>query len=422
MNISVIGTGYVGLVAGVCFAKKGHKVIGVDIDQQKVDNINNKIPPIYEEGLKDLMNETVDTGSFRATTDLKGAVVNSDVTFIGVGTPSREDGSINLDYLLSAVNAVAEALKEKNSYHVIVIKSTVTPGTTESLIPIIEEKSGKRHGNDFAVAMNPEFLKEGFAIHDFLEPDRIVIGVSDKKAAEVLANVYSVLDAPLVMMSSTKAAEMVKYTSNSLLATKISFANEVGDICKKLNVDVYEVMKGVGLDHRLGPYFLNAGPGFGGSCFPKDVHALIAVAKAIGFNPKLLNAVLEVNHDQPLRVVELARKKGLKDRIAVLGLAFKPGTDDIRETPSIPIIHELLKEGKHVIAYDPKAMENTKKVLPNIEYAGSAQEAVSKADMVIIVTHWDEFRNDNMYRGKVVIDTRDIIKDKTNIDYEGLCW
>jgi UDPglucose 6-dehydrogenase len=422
VNISVIGTGYVGLVAAVCFAKRGHKVIGVDVVQDKVDKINSKIPPIYEEGLQELLSETIDNGSFRATTDIKGAVLNSNVTFIGVGTPSREDGSINLDYLHGAVKAIAEALREKHEYHVIVVKSTVIPGTTQSLVPMIEEISGKKLGQGFGIAMNPEFLKEGYAIKDFLEPDRIVIGVSDQKVANTLQEVYSVIDGPLVLMSSTKSAEMVKYASNSLLATKISFSNEVGDICKKLGVDVYEVMKGVGMDKRLGPYFLNAGPGFGGSCFPKDVHALVAVAQSVGFEPKILNAVLAVNAEQPLRAVELAKRKGLRNNIAVLGLAFKPGTDDIRETPAVPIIQALLKEGKHVIAYDPEAMENTKKVLPDIEYAGSAKEAVSKAEMVIIVTDWPEFKNDNMYRGKVVIDTRDIIADKTDIDYEGLCW
>ncbi|MBW2995198.1 UDP-glucose/GDP-mannose dehydrogenase family protein [Candidatus Woesearchaeota archaeon] len=422
MNISIIGSGYVGLVSAVCFAKKGHKVECVDVDKEKVDKINQKIPPIYEEGLHELLSETIDNKSLKATTNLKNAVLNSDITFIAVGTPSREDGSINLDYLNAAAKSIAETLKEKNTYHVIVVKSTVVPGTTDSLIPIIEQVSGKKCNKDFGIAMNPEFLKEGFAIRDFMAPDRIVIGVSDQKTAEVLNQVYAPFESTILVMSSTKAAEMVKYTSNSLLATKISFANEVGDICKKLGVDVYEVMKGVGLDHRLGPYFLNAGPGFGGSCFPKDVHALIAVAKSVEFNPKLLNAVLEVNHDQPYRVVELARKKGLRNNIAVLGLAFKPGTDDIRETPAITIIQELKKEGKHVIAYDPQAMDNTKKVLPDIEYTGSAKEAIDKAEMVIIVTHWDEFRNDDLYRGKVVIDARDIIKDRKDIDYEGLCW
>ena len=223
-------------------------------------------------------------------------------------------------------------------------------------------------------------------------------------------------------MSSLRAAEMVKYTSNSLLATKISFANEVGDICKRLGIDVYEVMRGVGLDHRLGPYFLNAGPGFGGSCFPKDVSALIHKAEEVNFNAKLLKMVLEVNHDQPYRVVDLARKKGLRDNIAVLGLSFKPGTDDIRFTPAKPIIEELLKEGKNVIAYDPKAIENMRQIFPNVRYTASAKEAVDNAEMVIIVTHWDEFKDDSLYAGKVVVDSRDIVKDRTCCDYEGLCW
>jgi UDPglucose 6-dehydrogenase len=422
MNISIIGTGYVGLVAGVCFAKKGNKVACVDVDQSKVDKINQKIPPIYEEGLQELLNETINSGNLWSTIDIRNSVLNSEITFIAVGTPPKADGSADLSYIYQAAKGIGEALRDKNAYHVIVVKSTVIPGTTDSLIPIIEAASGKKCNVNFGMAMNPEFLKEGFAIEDFMVPDRVVVGVSELRVADVLKKAYGPFKAPIVFMSATKAAEMVKYTSNSLLATKISFANEMGDICKKIGVDVYEVMHAVGMDRRLGPYFLEAGPGFGGSCFPKDVHAIIAVAKSIGFNPKLLNAVLEVNHDQPYRVMDLARKKGLRANIAVLGLAFKPGTDDIRETPAITIIQEILKEGKHVIAYDPQAMDNMRKLFPSIEYAKSAKEAIDKSEMVIIVTHWDEFKNDNLYRGKVVIDTRDIIHDKTNIDYEGLCW
>lgn len=422
MNICVVGTGYVGLVAGVCFAKKGNKVVCVDVDKEKVDKINNSIPPIFEAGLSQFLSEVRERGNFGATLDLKQAVLESDVTFIAVGTPQSEDGSVNLNYLNEAVKNIGTALRDKEGYHIIVIKSTVVPGTSDSLIPILEKASGKKHGEAFGVCMNPEFLKEGFAIHDFLEPDRIVIGYSDKRAGDIISDLYKNFNAAIVRTSSLKAAEMIKYTSNSLLATKISFANEIGDICKKFGIDVYEVMKGVGLDHRLGPYFLNAGPGFGGSCFPKDIHALISIAEKDNFNPKLLKTVLEVNRNQPYRVVELAKKKGLKNKIAVLGLAFKPGTDDIRESPAITIVQELLKEGKQVIAYDPEAMENTKKVLPDISYANSAKEAIDSAEMVIIVTHWDEFRDDSLYKGKVVIDTRDIIKDKSGIDYEGLCW
>jgi UDPglucose 6-dehydrogenase len=394
----------------------------VDVEQEKVDKINQKLPPIYETGLQELLNETIDNGNLRATLDLKDAVLNSEITFIAVGTPMRYDGTANLDYLHDAARKIADALKDKNSYQVIVVKSTVVPGTTEDLIPVIEQISGKKCNQDFGIAMNPEFLKEGFAIEDFMKPDRTVIGVSEQRVADILKTLYGVFEGPVVVMSSPKAAEMVKYTSNSLLATKISFANEIGDICKKLGVDVYEVMKGVGLDRRLGPYFLNAGPGFGGSCFPKDVHAIVAVAKDVGIEPKLLNSVLDVNRDQPYRVIDLAKKKGLPQNIAILGLAFKAGTDDIRYTPAITIIEELLKCEKHVIAYDPEAMENSKKVFPNIEYTRSAKEAIDKAEMVIIVTDWDEFKNDDLYRGKVIIDTRDIVKDRSDMDYEGLCW
>jgi UDPglucose 6-dehydrogenase len=422
MNISIIGTGYVGLVAGVCFAKKGNNVVCVDVIQEKVDKINNRIAPIYEHGLPELLKEVVESGHLSATTDLRNAVVNSEVTFIAVGTPPREDGSANLDYIYEAARSIADALKYKNSYHVIVVKSTVAPGTTRSIITIIEQCSGKKNVQNFGMAMNPEFLKEGVAINDFMYPDRVVVGSDDPKALDVLEEIHKPFTNKIVRMSNPDTAEMVKYTSNALLATKISFTNEMGDLCKRLGIDVYEVMKAVGMDKRIGPYFLEAGPGFGGSCFPKDVHALIAKAHQLGFETKLLRTVLEVNKEQPHYAFELAKKKGLRDKIAILGLAFKPGTDDIRDTPAIPIIEEILKAGKHVIAYDPEAMENMRKLFPYLEYTKSAKEAVDKAEMVIIVTHWDEFRNDDLYRGKVVIDCRDIIKDKTNIDYEGLCW
>jgi UDPglucose 6-dehydrogenase len=422
MNICVIGTGYVGLIAAVCFAKKGFKVKCVDVDEEKVSKVNSKISPIYEDNLQDYLNYAIDSGNMTATTNLQGAVRESEIVFIAVGTPCREDGSINLNYVHSVVESIGPVIRDDDKYRVIVVKSTVAPGTSEDIIHRLEERSGKKCGEHFGVCMNPEFLKEGLAIEDFMQPDRVVIGQSDDRAGNVVQDLYEPFNAPVVRMSSLRAAEMVKYTSNALLATKISFANEIGDVCKRLGIDVYEVMRGVGLDHRLGPYFLNAGPGFGGSCFPKDVSALIHKADETGFNAKLLKMVLEVNHDQPYRVVDLAKAKGLRDSIAVLGLAFKPGTDDVRFTPAKPIIEELLKEGKYVTAYDPKAMENMRKIFPDIHYTNSAREAVDSAEMVIIVTHWDEFRDDSLYKGKVVIDARDIVKDKSLCDYEGLCW
>jgi len=258
MNISIIGTGYVGLVAGVCFAKKGNNVLCVDVIQEKVDKINNRFAPIYEHGLPELLKQVVESGHLSATTDLKNAVINSQITFIAVGTPPREDGSANLDYIYEAARGIAEAIKSKNSYHVVVVKSTVSPGTTRSLIPIIEQGSGKKHGVDFGVAMNPEFLKEGVAIDDFMYPDRVVVGSTDKKALEILTEVYKPFTQNIVKMSTPDTAEMVKYSSNALLATKISFVNEIGDLCKRLGIDVYEVMKAVGMDHRIGPHFLEA--------------------------------------------------------------------------------------------------------------------------------------------------------------------
>lgn len=422
MEISIIGTGYVGIVAGVCFAKKGIKTTCIDVVEEKVNMINNSQSPIYEPGLQEMLAEVRQNGKLGATLNWKDGIYYSDVTFISVGTPMREDGSANLSYIQQAAKEVGQAIKDKKGYHIVVVRSTVPPGTTDSLIPLIEEESGKKHMEGFGIAMSPEFLREGLAVKDFMNPDRFVIGSQDPKAIEALKEIYSKFTDKIAVVSTTKAAELVKYTSNSLLATKISFANEVGDICKLMGVNVYEVMKAVGLDHRLGPYFLNAGPGFGGSCFPKDVHAIVREAEKMNFDPILLKSVLKVNELQPHRVVELAKKKGLPDNIAVLGLAFKPETDDIRETPALKIIQDLKKEGKHIIAYDPKAMHNMEHQIPDIEYASSAKEAVDKAEMVIIVTHWNEFKDDSMYKGKKVIDCRCIVKNTEGMDYEGLCW
>lgn len=422
MQISIIGTGYVGIVAGVCFAKKGIKTTCIDVVQEKVDNINNSQSPIYEPGLQEILQEVRQNGNFGATTNWKDGIFYSNVSFISVGTPMREDGSANLEYIQQAAKEIGQAIKDKKEYHVVVVRSTVPPGTTDRLIPIIEQESGKKHLEGWGIAMSPEFLREGLAVEDFMNPDRFVIGSQDPKAIEALKEIYSKFTDKIAILSTTKAAELVKYTSNSLLATKISFTNEIGDICKLMNVDVYEVMNAVGLDHRLGPYFLNAGPGFGGSCFPKDVHAIVNEAEKLNFNPLLLKAVLQVNEVQPHRVIELAKKKGLPEKIAILGLAFKPGTDDIRETPALKIINDLKKEGKHIIAYDPKAMHNMEHKIKDIEYAFSAKEAVEKSEMVIIVTHWDEFKDEEMYKGKKVIDCRHVIKNKEGMDYEGLCW
>ena len=422
MKVSIAGSGYVGLITGVTFGMLGHNVILVDVIKEKVDTINKGIAPIYEEGLDDILPKLIKEGKLRATTDMKEAVKETDITFIAVGTPSRDDGSIDLRYVESAASDIGKALKDKDSYHLVVVKSTVVPGTTENIVKrIIERESGKKAGDGFSIAMNPEFLREGVALQDSMHPDRIVLGVMDERAEKTLRELYSGIDAPVLVTTPT-TAEMIKYTSNSFLAMKISFANEIANICDELGIDVYEVMKGVGMDHRISPHFLNAGAGFGGSCFPKDVKALVSVAKEHGYEPVLLKDVLEINERQPLRMIGIAERflgdlKGIK--VAVLGLSFKPNTDDIRESRAIPLVKELVKRGAHVIGYDPKAMENFRKLFPDIEYAESAEEALKKADICMIQTDWDEFRDIN-YGGfglKLIVDGRRTLKKEIGAPY-----
>ena len=422
-RISIIGSGYVGLVTGIGLAELGNEVIFVDIDKNKIGLINSAMPPIYEKGLKELMQE--DKERYYATTDYYEAISKSEITFICVGTPSKEDGSIDLRYIESASRGIGEALANKEDFHVVVVKSTVIPGTTEDVVkPIIEKESGKKAFKDFGLAMNPEFLREGNAVEDFFNPDRIVIGVKDDKTKLILEELYRQFRCPKIF-TDIRTAEMIKYVSNAFLATKISFANEIGNICKKLGVDVYKVFEGVGLDHRINPSFFRAGIGFGGSCFPKDVKALIRKAEELGEEPKILKAVIEVNEKQPLILVELLKKyvPNLRDkRIGILGLAFKPDTDDVRESRAIPIVGALIDKGAKIIAYDPKAMNNFAKIFPQIDYAKSAQEVIDKSDAVLIVTEWGEFEKLD-YRGKIVIDGRRMKKAMNEAKiYEGVCW
>ncbi len=395
MNISIIGVGYVGLPAGAGLASKGHDVTCVDIDEDKVENINNGECPIFEEGLPELLEQVVSQGKLEATTDTTTAVKESDVTFLAVGTPMRDDGSINLEYIKQATRDAAQGLREKGGYHVFVVKSTVVPTTTEDeIIPILEEESGKTVGEDFGICMNPEFLREGTALNDFLEPDRIVIGEYDDRTGELIERLYEDFDVP-ILRTSLRAAELIKYASNSLLATKISFINEIGNLCKELDIDVYEVADGVGLDHRVKRDFLNAGPGFGGSCFPKDVRALIAFGEEHGTPMNLLQQTIDVNVRQKTKLVDqLEDKMDVQDKkVAVLGLAFKPGTDDIRKSPAIDIIRELKSKGADVHAYDPAAEANMRELHPNITYHDGFKDALQGADAVLLVTGWDEFND-----------------------------
>ena len=422
LRITIIGGGYVGLVTGTCLAHLGHHVTIVDVDKNKVDAINTKIPPIYEEGLSELLEKYIgDTLSASTNYD---SVSESDVIFIAVGTPPNEDGSANLTYIRQAAENIAiELEKSHREFPVVVVKSTVPPGTTRDIVyPAL---CSKLSDDEFGICMNPEFLREGRAIEDFLNPDRIVIGSNDEKTKEIMNAVYGKLEAPILYTSST-AAEMIKYTANAFLATKISFSNEIGNLCKQLGVDVYEVMQGVGLDHRISPHFLNAGVGFGGSCFPKDVSALASLADRSGTNPILLHAVLAVNDEQPNKIIKLLEQRlpDLKGKqIAILGLAFKDNTDDIRESRSIPVIASLLENGAVPVCYDPMASENMKQIFPDISYKESAKEALTDADACLVMTEWPEFsklRDEfDLMNSRIIIDGRHIL---TISDAEGVCW
>ncbi len=428
MRISIIGTGYVGLVTGACFASKGHDVVCIDIDKERVERINNGVPPIYEEGLDDLLRRCLADGRLRATTKMDD-LLGTDISMICVGTPSGLLDYIDLKYVEEVSGGIGEQLRDKEEFHLVVVKSTVVPGTTLYMVqPLLESRSRKKAGKDFGVAMNPEFLREGKAVEDFMKPDRIVLGCTDDRSRKMLSDLYADFDAP-VMHTDPSTAEMIKYATNSFLVTKISFINEIGNICKELGIDVYEVARGLGMDSRISPKFLNAGLGFGGSCFPKDVKALVNKAKEVYYRPILLNAALEVNEAQALRMVELLeRKAGSLDgkKIAVLGLAFKPGTDDMREAQSIKVVHGLLKKGARVYVTDPKALNEARKIFgehARLVYCKTPEEAVKNGKYILIVTEWDDFRREELYRGKVVIDGRRIEEARAAAnDYEGICW
>jgi len=421
MRLSIVGTGYVGLVTAACFAKLGHSVICVDIDPEKIQKINKGISPIYEQGLDNLLLTYKER--ITATTEYQDAVENTDATFLCVGTPSKKDGSLDVSYLKKATQQIAAILKEKKTWHLIIVKSTVLPGTTQDLVlPLLEQSSGKKAGTDFGLAMNPEFLREGVAIQDFLTPDRIVIGSYDERSRTTLRELYKNFSCPLVE-TTLSAAEMIKYASNAFLATKISFINEIGNLCKTLGIDTYEVATGMGLDSRIGRPFLDSGIGWGGSCFPKDIDALIAWAKEIKEPARIIESVKEVNTDQPLRLVKILQKHlpKVKGRtIGILGLAFKPDTDDIRESRAIPIVKELLKQGATIKAYDPQAMDNFKALYPTIEYCKKASDVLS-SDAILIITKWKEFTTLD-FQGTIVIDGRKLDQAKKAKIYEGVCW
>jgi UDPglucose 6-dehydrogenase len=426
-KVSIVGTGYVGLCTAVGFASKGYKVVASTHDPEKAELINDGIPPFFEYGLQELLQRVVKKGYLKCVLDRKEAVLNTDITIISVSTPSQLDGSINLRFIKSSAREIGEALRKKDAYHLVVVKSTVVPGTTENLVkPTVEKSSGKRCGVDFGLCMNPEFLREGSALHDTLHPDRVIIGEHDKKSGDTLESLYRDFfgeNIPPTIRTNLPTAELIKYANNAFLATKISFVNTVANICQEIpRADVTAVAEGIGLDERINPLFLNAGLGYGGSCLPKDVKALIAFSESLGYIPVLFKAVEDVNNMQPYRAIKLA-KKIIGDlagkRVAVLGLAFKPDTDDMREAVSIKVINELLEEGANVVAYDPKAVVNARQIFGDkIEYAHSSMECLKDTECCIVVTEWKEFKQlepkdfVRQMKSPLVIDGRRIYNQK----------
>ena len=398
MHIAVVGTGYVGLVTGACFAEFGVDVTCVDIDSEKIERLSKGVMPIYEPGLGPLVSKNVQSGRLRFTTDIKQAVEQALVIFLAVGTPPKEDGSPDLSFVETAVRSVAQFM---NGYKVIVTKSTVPIGTGEHIRSLIRENQERRI--NFGVVSNPEFLREGAAINDFMRPDRVVIGSADEEAIAIMRDLYRplyLIEAPVVI-TSLEAAELTKYAANAFLATKISFINEIASLCEKIGCDVHDVARAIGMDRRIGGKFLHPGPGFGGSCFPKDTRALASVARRFDCDSLVVDAVIEVNQRQRKAMLPKIEKLvgELKDKtVAVLGLAFKPETDDMREAPSIDIIRGLVDRGAKVRAYDPVAMTEASHVLPKIEYAADEYEAVKDADALIFITEWNQFRALDMAR------------------------
>lgn len=398
MDIAVIGSGYVGLVTGACFAEFGVDVTCVDVDKDKIARLSKGQIPIYEPGLDHLVAKNLHAGRLRFTTDIKSAVEHALVIFLAVGTPPKEDGSADLKHIHEVARSVAEYM---NGYKVIVTKSTVPVGTGESLRRLIRENQKKQ--TSFGVVSNPEFLREGAAIDDFMRPDRVVIGSRDEEAIAIMRDLYRplfLIETPFVI-TSLEAAELTKYAANAFLATKISFINEIANLCDQIGCDVHDVARAIGMDGRIGRKFLHPGPGFGGSCFPKDTRALSAVAQEFGSDSLIVDAVIEVNRRQRDAMIPKIENLvgGLKGKtIAVLGLSFKPETDDMREAPSTDIIRHLVEGGATVRAYDPVAIPEARKILPDISYAEDEYGAVTGADALVFITEWNQFRALDMER------------------------
>jgi UDPglucose 6-dehydrogenase len=414
MRIAMIGTGYVGLVSGACFADFGHEVCCIDKDSGKIDGLNQGRMPIWEPGLEALVKANVERNRLTFSKDLTAGVKNAEAVFIAVGTPARRgDGHADLTFVFQAVRELAKVMAPGT---VVVTKSTVPVGTGDNIEQILREEGV----TDVSVASNPEFLREGAAIADFKHPDRIVVGAEDQRAQDVLKEIYRplFLNRAPILFTGRRTAELTKYAANAFLAVKISFINEIADLCEAVDADVQDVARGIGLDNRIGPKFLHAGPGYGGSCFPKDTLALLQTADAAGVDQRIVRTTVQVNDDRKAAMVDrVARAMGADlqgKRVGVLGLAFKPNTDDMREAPSIPLVKGLIERGATVHAFDPVAREQAEKVLEGVEFASDAYSAAKDADALVIVTEWDEFRALDLeklakaMRGKTLVDLRNV--------------
>ena len=426
MKVSVIGTGYVGLVSGTCFAQMGNNITCVDIDEIKIEKLKEGIIPIYEPGLEEMVLENYKRGSLKFTTDVQSTIANSKITFIAVGTPMGEDGSADLRYVLAVAKSIGENMQD---YIVVVDKSTVPVGTAEKVSATIQAELDRRGVEiDFDVVSNPEFLKEGAAINDFMHPDRVVIGADSEKAMQIMHDLYApfMKNHDRFIGMDIKSAEMTKYAANAMLATKISFMNEISNICERVGADINKVRNGIGSDARIGYSFIYPGCGYGGSCFPKDVQALAKTAKDFGYTPRILDAVEAVNYDQKTVISNKVIARFGEDlngmTFAVWGLAFKPETDDMREASSITIINELTKRGAKVVAYDPKARHEAEEYYlkgnSDVAYVDSKYEALRDADALILVTEWQEFRSPDFDEMKKLLKNSIFFDGRNQFDKE----
>jgi UDPglucose 6-dehydrogenase len=430
MNICIVGTGYVGLVTGVCLAEFGMNLVCVDNDLEKIALLQKGEVTIYEPGLDDLVKKNMKEGRLRFSSNLKEGVISSLVIFIAVGTPPQEDGSADLSAVESVAREIAESM---DGYKVVVVKSTVPVGTSRWLRQLMQTHQGRPI--PFDIVSNPEFLREGSAVQDFMRPDRVAIGAESEQAVAIMKDIYSALylnETPFVI-TSLETAEMIKYATNAFLATKVTFINEIANLCERVNADVQHVARAMGLDGRIGRKFLHPGPGYGGSCFPKDTRALLKLAQEKGYTFKVLNSVIEVNEEQKLRMAKKIEEKvgELQGKtIGVLGLSFKPNTNDIRDSSAVVIIQTLLKKGARVRAYDPAAMEEARSILPDIEYGNDAYDVAEGCDALVLATEWNQFRRLDLERIKgllkspVFIDLRNVYDpdqmERLGFNYSGV--